>query len=279
MLKWHIEKKADLTVSAIPCDIKHASEFGVIGINKDWRIVDFTEKPANPAHIPGSPDLSLASMGNYIFSKDALLDILIDKAGKARGNDFGKEIIPNILKSHRVWAYDFSTNEIPGMVEAERGYWRDVGDLDQYFATSMDLVSVTPTFNLYNNLWPIRSFHTPAPPAKFVFADFGNRVGLATDSLVSEGCVISGGAVNRCVLSPDCRINSFSTVEESVLMEGVEVGRNAKIRKAIIDKRVVIPPGTEIGFDLKKDKKRFHVTDNGVVVVRKGSKITELETA
>jgi glucose-1-phosphate adenylyltransferase len=176
----------------------------------------------------------------------------------------------------KVYAYDFATNEIPGEDEHNRGYWRDVGTIDSYYAAALDLVSVTPLFNLYNQRWPVISAPLHLPPGKFVFADSkSQRIGIATDSLVSDGSIISGGTINRCVLHPRVRVNSYADIDESILMDGVEVGRHSKIRKAIIDKGVKIPPGTTIGYDLEEDRERFTVTESGIVVVSKGTRIEE----
>lgn len=271
MLSYHIKKGAELTVSAIPKAIKEASSFGIIEVDREWRIKGFEEKPKNPKPIPGRPDMALVSMGNYIFNTEVLLEeVTVDAEKKDSRHDFGKDIIPSIRKKRRLFVYDFASNKIPGMTPAEKGYWMDVGSLDAYWQASMDLVAVSPVFNLYNGEWPIRTYYPTCPPAKFVFADKErDRVGIATDSMVSEGCIISGGQINRSILSPQVRINSYSYVTESILMEGVNVGRHAKIKRAIIDKYVDIPQGMEIGYNIKEDKKRFYVTDSGIVVVPK----------
>ncbi len=271
MIRQHIDTGADLTVSAIPFPVDKSNQFGIIEVDEKWRIKGFEEKPSAPKHIPGRKDFSLVSMGNYIFSTDALIKTVEEDAQMETDHDFGKNIITSMIDEYKVYAYDFNTNEVPGMNEEERGYWRDVGDMDQYWETSQDLVNVSPVFNLYNNQWPIRCFYPPYPPAKFVFADAGKRIGMATDSLISEGCIISGGQVNRSILSPHCRVNSYAHVDESVLMEGVKIGRSAKVRRAIIDKRVTIPPNTEIGYNPEEDRKRFHVTGKGIVVIPKGA--------
>ncbi len=270
-LAFHIKNNADLTVSALPYPREKAKEFGVIEATPDMRIRRFHEKPRDPQLMPGSSDMSFVSMGNYIFSKKALVQIIKEDAAKDTEHDFGKNIISSMLDRYNVFAYDFSNNVVPGAEERERGYWRDVGNLDQYWEASMDLVNVTPVFNLYNDKWPISCYYPPAPPAKFVFADIGGRAGIATDSLISEGSIISGGRVNRCVLSPHCRINSYAHVEESVLMEGVTVGRNTKIRRAIIDKHVHVPSDITIGYNRIADEKRFSVTESGITVVAKGA--------
>lgn len=270
MLRYHVAKKAEMTISAIPKPLDVASSFGVIEVDADWRVIGFEEKPKHPKPIPNRHGMALCSMGNYVFDRDVLVDWLEEDAAKDTAHDFGKNIIPSKYANGRVYAYDFSSNAVPGMEEKERGYWRDVGTLDEYFSASMDLVEVSPVFSLYNRQWPIRTFTPFNPPAKFVFADEDNRrIGSATDSLVSEGCVISGGRIHRCILSPGVRINSFCQVEESILMEGVSVGRYSRIRNAIIDKYVEIPPHTEIGYDPEEDRRRFHVTASGLVVISK----------
>ncbi len=275
MLDFHMEKEADCTVAAIPVPIAEGREFGIIKVGEDGRMIDFLEKPKDPPPMPGNPDMCLASMGNYLFKTDSLVrEVVRDAADDKSAHDFGKNIISNMFKESRVFVYDFATNSYPGMLDKERGYWKDVGNIDVYYDSNMELTQVDPTFNLYNDRWPIFTTRHNFPPAKFVFADKDTgRVGHATDSLVSEGCILSGGHVHRCVLSPKVRVNSFTEIEDSILFENVEVGRRCKIRKAIIDKNVVVPAGTTIGFDPEEDKKRFHVTPNGVVVIPKGMKL------
>lgn len=277
MFEYHLQKKAELTVSAVPKPVAEATSMGVIQVDKDWHIIGFEEKPQKPKEIPGRPGFALVSMGNYIFNRGSVVEQL-RKDAKARSvshHDFGKDIIPKMIASKQVFAYDFTTNSIPGMDEKESGYWRDVGSIDEYFKANMDLVDVTPRLNLYNPLWPIRTTNLPYPPAKFVFANEPEgRVGYATDSLVSEGCIISGGHVHKSVLSPSVRINSFAEVTDSILMEGVDIGRYCRIRNAIIDKEVSLPPHTEIGYDRKKDEKRFVVSESGIVVVPKKAIVT-----
>jgi glucose-1-phosphate adenylyltransferase len=270
MLNLHIRKKADLTIAAIPKPIEEARSFGVIEVDNNWRVIGFKEKPDNPIPIPKNPKKGLVSMGNYIFNKDIIIEELKRDADEETDHDFGKDIITSMLKKYKLYAYDFTKNIIPGMARYERTYWRDVGDIDAYWQANMDLVSVSPLFDLYNHKWPLRTYYPILPPAKFVFADRGkDRIGIATDSIVSEGCIISGGQINRSVLSPRVRINSYSHVTESILFEGVNVGRYAKIKRAIIDKFVNIPPGMEIGYDLNKDRERFYVTKSGIVVIHK----------
>jgi len=219
-------------------------------------------------------------MGNYIFKANVMIDVLQRNALRNSGIDFGKEIIPEMYPRMKVMAYDFATNYIDGEDALNQGYWRDVGTVDSYFAAVMDLVAVTPLFNLYNPKWPMVSAPMHLPPAKFVFADSkSQRVGIATDSLVSDGTIISGGTINRCVLHPRVRIHSYADVDESILMDGVEIGRHCRIRRTIVDKGVKIPAGTTIGYDHEVDRERFTVTDSGIVVVPKGAHVEEKVTA
>lgn len=273
MLDFHNQRRADCTVAVIPVPIKEGSDFGILDVGPDGEVRNFVEKPKNPPPMPGNPDMCLASMGNYIFNTDTLVrEVIADAKLEGSSHDFGKSILATINKRARVYAYDFQQNMVPGLGKRERGYWRDVGTLDAYFQANMDLITVEPIFNLYNQQWPIRTATMSMPPAKFVFNDIGQkRVGRAADSLVSEGCIISGGMVERSVLSQRVRVNSWSSVSDSILMENVEIGRHCDIRKAIIDKNVTIPPGTKIGVDLEDDRKRFHVTESGIVVIPKGA--------
>jgi len=270
MYGYHKEKDAVLTIAAIPKPLSLAKQYGVIEIDENWRITGFQEKPDNPTPIPGRPDMALVSMGNYIFNRKELVDWVKEDANMETAHDFGKDIIPSKYKEHPVYAYDFSRNSIPGMEEKEKGYWHDVGTIDEYFKASMELVDVTPVINMYNDQWPLNTYTPNAPPAKFVFADKVNqRVGLATDSMVSEGCVISGSKLHRCILSPLVKVNSFCELEECILMGNVTIGRHCKIKKAIVDKYVNIPVGTVIGYDAEADRKRFTVTESGITVISK----------
>jgi glucose-1-phosphate adenylyltransferase len=270
MIDFHLEKNADLTVAAIPVPREAARSFGVIHVDADWRMVAFVEKPPDPPEMPGRPGWALASMGNYIFNTEVLVKELARDAKGEGGHDFGRNILPHMVEK-RSYVYDFSRNEIPGQPDRERGYWRDVGTIDSYWSANMDLVQVEPVFDLYNPRWPVHTWQRTLPPAKFVFADEENaRMGIATDSLVSEGCIISGGRIDRSVLSPSVRVNSFSHVEESILMSGVDVGRRARVRRAIVDKNVHIPSGASVGLDPEEDKRRFTVSEGGIVVIPKG---------
>lgn len=274
MLDFHKENNADLSISGIPIPIEEASEFGIMEVDENWRLINFVEKPNyRPKSIPGNPNMCLASMGNYIFDKDILLDALNRDAVKEdSSHDFGKNVIPMLLgEGKNIYVYNFAQNTFPGMTKAEQGYWKDVGSIDAYWQANMDLLSYNPELNLYSKEWPLRTFNYNYPPAKFVWEE-GDRVGMATNSMVSEGCIISGGGLSHCVLSPKVRINSYSSVTDSILMENVEVGRYSQIRKAIIDKNVVIPPHTKIGFNRDDDIRRgFHVSEGGVTVVPKGA--------
>jgi glucose-1-phosphate adenylyltransferase len=275
MLDHHIEREAGLTVAAVPVPIEEASLFGIIEVDREWRMVGFEEKPEKPKEIPNRPGWALASMGNYIFNNDELVrEIKNDAENTASAHDFGRNIITSMFERCPVYVYDFSSNIVPGSTEHDKGYWKDVGDIDTYWKAHMEMVAVTPVFNLYNYQWPIRTGFKPLPPAKFVFAnEKQRRVGIATDSMVSEGCIISGGHINRSVLGPNVRINSFSYVTDCVLLEGVEVGRYAQIRNTIIDKHSYIGAGVRIGYDLEEDRKRFTVTPSGIVVIPRQSRV------
>jgi glucose-1-phosphate adenylyltransferase len=278
MIDAHVDKGCDASVAVIPVSKQEARDFGVIEVDEAGRIVGFHEKVQDPPGMPGNPEMCLASMGNYVFNTKALMDQLNRDAGSEESmHDFGRDVLPRMVANGQtVYAYDFATNLIPGEDEHGRGYWRDIGAVDAYWQAQMDLIEIHPHFNLYNTFWPIRTGVTHDPPAKFVFRDEVHaRVGIATDSLVSHGCIISGGRIHRSVLSVGCRINSFSEVEESVLFENVRIGRHARLRRCIIDKDVEIPQGSEIGFNLEVDRKRFHVTDQGIVVIPKRAKLEE----
>lgn len=274
MLQYHKKHCADLTISAIPIPISEASEFGIIEVDENWKLINFVEKPQHkPRPMPNNPNMCLASMGNYIFKKEILLDALErDAKMENSSHDFGKNVIPMLLNEGKnIYIYNFNDNKFAGMSEAERGYWRDVGCVDAYWQANMDLLVANPELNLYSNKWPLRTFNYNYPPAKFIWQE-GDRVGMATNSLVSEGCIVSGGIISKCVLSPKVRINSYSQVTESILMEDVNVGRYSEIRRAIIDKNVDIPPYTKIGFNREEDERRgFYVSPNGVTVVPKGA--------
>jgi glucose-1-phosphate adenylyltransferase len=274
MVDFHRQVNADLTVGVVEIDKSKSTQFGVIEVDDKGKISDFQEKPATPKTIPNHPDKIYASMGIYVFNNPILKDLLFEDAEeKSSNHDFGKDIIPKMLKKGlKVVIYNFIDEN-----KQEAKYWRDIGTIDAYYEANMDLVEISPVFNLYDQNWPIRTYQEQFPPAKTVFSgeEITGRVGLALDSLVSGGCVIIGGQVKRSLLSPNVKINSFAHVDESILMEGVNVGRYAKIKKSIIDKDVNIPEGTVIGYDLEEDKKRFYVTESGIVVVAKKTEIKE----
>jgi glucose-1-phosphate adenylyltransferase len=275
MVDAHIQTEADATVAVIPVPVEEARAFGILEIDDRGKVIAFDEKPMHPKEMPGRPGWALASMGNYVFTQKLLLEELARDASGDSAHDFGRNILPEMVARGRdVFAYDFSQNEVPGSHPNERGYWRDVGTISAYWKANLDLVKVVPDFDLYNPRWPLRTWTRPLPPAKFVFADPGDgsghaRMGIATDSLVSEGCIVSGGRIDRTVLSPQVRVNSFAYVEESIILDSVDIGRHCRIRRAIIDKGVRVPPNTEIGYDPEADARRFTVSD-GIVVVPKG---------
>jgi glucose-1-phosphate adenylyltransferase len=267
MIAFHLEKGADLTVAAIRMGRRLSREFGVIEIDEDWRVTGFQEKPEEPKTIPGDPGGILASMGIYVFDTEVLVRRLIEDARSDSSHDFGKDILPMMIGKDQVFAFDFRQGDCGGT-----GYWRDVGTIDAYYEANMDLISVTPQLNLYDSQWPILTYQPTSPPAKTVWIEEG-RVGTALNSIISNGCIISGGNVKRSLLSPKVTVHSFSEVEGSILLEGVDVGRKAKIKKAIVDKEVQIPQGMEIGFHLDEDAKRFTVTASGIVVVPRGIRL------
>ncbi len=271
MIDVHREQNADLTVGVVEIDKSKSKHLGVIEADADGKVIGFHEKPTNPRTIPRKPDKIYGSMGIYVFNQSVLMQELLEDAKNHKSShDFGKDIIPQMLKKGlKVIAYDFRKKN------NEEEYWRDIGTIDAYYEANMELIQVNPTFNLYDQEWPLRTFQEQYPPVKTVHSGDveEGRVGLMLDSIVSEGCVVSGGRVQRSILSPNVRINSFSEVYDSILMESVNVGRHAKIKRAIIDKDVNIPQGTIIGFNLEEDKKRFFVSEAGIVVVAKGTEI------
>lgn len=270
MIDYHLEHEADVTIAAYPTPVEDGRRFGVLQVDQDWRIEEFQEKPSSPNPIPGRDSHCLASMGNYIFSVEKLVELLNrDAADPGSQHDFGKNVLPMALEEgYRLFAYDFARNPIPGQ-DAPNTYWRDVGTLDSYWAASMDLVAIEPQFDLYNERWPLRTSAEFSPPAKFVHEEEG-RVGRALNSLVAGGVILSGSTVRQSVLGRRVRVHSHSVVENSVLFDDVELGRGCVIRNAIIDKNVVIPDGTQIGVDSEEDRARgFSVTESGIVAVPK----------
>lgn len=284
--EYHENTGADVSVALLEVDRSTASEFGIAQVDNDFRIRAWAEKPKDPQPIPDDPDRSLASMGIYLFRTDLLLELL----RKTDADDFGGDIIPRLIDDYKVMAYPYRRlNRIKDYIHVvdtdgirrlklvdgtrDSQYWRDVGTLDAYWNANMDLTGIDPFFNLYGSLWPIRTFQRQYPPAKFVFNQpdsTPSRVGMAVDSLVSPGCIISGAIVRSSVLSYNVTVQSWASVDESVVMDNVEIGRNCRIKKAIIDKHNAIPPGTQLGIDPQEDRKTFHVTPRGIVVVPKG---------
>jgi glucose-1-phosphate adenylyltransferase len=276
MLQQHVDFGADVTVAVIEIPVQEAArQFGVIEVDKDYRIKGFDEKPAHPKESPHHAGYCNASMGIYIFNTHLMIPILLaDSEDPKSAHDFGKDVLPRIISKHRVFAFNFIDEN-----RKDALYWRDVGTLDAYYEANMDLVSVSPVFNLYDKDWPLRTWQHQYPPAKFVFAD-PERMGVALDSIVGGGSIVSGGRVQRCIVGYDVRVNSYCEVSDSILYNHVNVGRHSRIRRAIIDRHVTLPERAEIGYDTEADRRRFHVTDSGiVVVVRQESLIEEPEAA
>lgn len=273
MLEMHEAQRADITIAAYPTPVADAHRFGIMQVDARGRVTEFQEKPTDPKPMPDRAGFALASMGNYIFRRQVLQDLLeVDAREEGSQHDFGKNILPRALKDgYHIQTYDFTRNPIPGR-DTLNTYWRDVGTLQAYHEASMDLVSMNPEFDLYNPQWPLRTANEYSPPAKFVH-ESGERVGRAPNSLVAGGCIISGGVVRESILFRWVRVNSYSEVFRSVIFDEVDIGRHAKVKNAIIDKGVRVPPNTQIGHDLAQDKARgFTVTDEGIVVVPKGYK-------
>ncbi len=264
LIAQHIAAGADMTVAAIEMPVEEARRFGVLQVDSLDRVDGFEEKPERPRAMPDKPDHALASMGVYVFNTDVLRRACCEDAERMTSHDFGKDIIPRLIEDRRVYAYRFQDEN-----KKEAQYWRDVGTIESYWEANMDLVSVDPFFNLYDREWPIRTRMPMSPPAKFVFGDVGRRFGVAVDSVVAPGCIVSGGMVRRSLLSQDVRVNSYALVEDSILMRGVTVGRHCRIRNAIIEKEVHIPEGTVIGREAAPDTLRFHTTPGGITVIER----------
>jgi len=269
MVDYHKDKEAAVTVATIPVQIESADKFGVVGVDNEMQILGFEEKPKKPKSMPGDPDWALISMGNYMFETKTLLEALESDASNVRSShDFGTDILPYLVRERRkVYAYDFRKNRIPTAFKGEEpSYWRDVGTIEAYYEASMDVKTVDPSLNLYNQSWPVRAVSYSDAPAKFVFDEEGRR-GMALNSVVAEGTIISGSLLKDSVIGRNVRIHSYCVIEETVIMNRVEVGRGCQIRRAIIDKNVYIPPGTKIGYSADEDRQRYFVTDAGIVVI------------
>lgn len=267
MIEFHVNTGAKATVAAIPVDRRYASEFGVIEAERDGRIIGFHEKNPDAPSIPGDPNLVYASMGNYIFSAETLLDELkTDAANPDSIHDFGRNILPSMVNRSELYAYNFQTNRIPGDPDDQTPYWRDVGTIESYYDASMDLRAVSPALNLYNRQWTLRTAGYSDAPAKFIFDEQGRR-GQAIDSIVAGGSILSGGMARGSVLGRNVRVHSGAVVEDSVLFDNCNIGRRARVRRAILDKNVQVPEGATIGFDIDRDRQLYHVTETGIVVV------------
>ena len=275
MVDFHRKRGADITIGALRVGVDEARQFGVMQTDLEHRVTGFEEKPANPTSLPEDPDVCLASMGIYVFNARFLYEQLCDDATCSNSDhDFGKNIIPGAINDYNVFAFPFLDEN-----NKRDAYWRDVGTIDAYYEATMDLIDVDPQLNLYDQKWPVRSHQPMLPPPKFVFGSEGSstRRGIALDSIVAQGAIISGGSVSRSVVGPNVRVNSYASVEDSILFEGVDVGRRCRLRRVIVDKGVRIPPETEIGFDPQADRERgFTVTDSGLVVIARGEHIRSL---
>jgi glucose-1-phosphate adenylyltransferase len=274
MVDQHLAGGAGVTVGGLRVPIEQASEFGVMEVGADGQqIAAFHEKPKDPVGLPDAPDEVFASMGNYVFGAKDLIDaVTADAKNDASSHDVGRDIIPMFVERGAAQVFDFASFDVPGVSERERGYWRDIGTLDAYYEAHLDLISPDPIFNLYNADWPILKAADRLPPAKFVFEDPGHT-GMAVDSMVCAGAIISGGRVRKSVISPEVNVRSGAEVDGSVILHGAEIGEGSVVRNAIVDKNVVIEPGAELGVDLELDRKRFVVSPGGIVVVGKGARV------
>ncbi|MFZ5503026.1 MAG: glucose-1-phosphate adenylyltransferase [Pseudomonadota bacterium] len=266
LLAFHVDNKADMTVACLEVPLEDAKAFGVMATNEEGRVVEFAEKPDNPAHIPGNPEKSLASMGIYVFNTQFLFEQLIRDADEPKSShDFGKDLIPHMVEKYRVFAQSFEQSCV-GQGADQAPYWRDVGTIDSYWEANMELTKVLPDLNMYDQVWPIWTNQAQLPPAKFVFDEDGRR-GMAVDSLISGGCIVSGSTIRRAVLFSDVRVNSYCNIEDSVLLPNVDVGNNVILKRTIVDKNCTLPDGLQAGLNPEEDRKRFHVSPNGITLI------------
>ncbi len=264
MVEFHKAKRADITVAARPVPLAEAGDFGVLTVNQDGRIVGFAEKVRNPRAIPGQPDLALASMGNYLFHPDVLMEALEGAISRGAAHDFARDIIPALMADHRVYAYDFRQNRIPGVVAGgDPAYWRDVGTIEAYFDAHMEILGERPPLNLRNHHWPIRTATYSEPPATILCGDGAG----VEDSLIAEGCAVMGGEIRRAILGRNVLVHRDSLIEEAVINDRAEIGEGARVRRAILDKGAVVPPRARIGYDREADRKCYHVSESGITVV------------
>ena len=265
ILAYHVAKNADMTVACLEVPREQAKDFGVMGINDDWRVTSFVEKPSDPPSIPGQPDMALASMGIYVFNAPFLYEQLArDTLTQSSSHDFGKDLIPYLVPRYRVYAQSFDESCVG--TEGKPSYWKDVGTVDAYWEANMDLTRVTPDLNLYDQDWPIWTHQEQLPPAKFIFDDEGRR-GFATDSMVSGGCIVSGSSIRRSMLFSNVRVNSYGSIEDSVILPDVQVNRHVRLRRVVVDKNCVLPEGLTAGFDPVEDRKRFLVSERGITLI------------
>ena len=271
MLQYHVDKKADLSIACIEVPREEATRFGIVSVDDNYTINSFVEKPTTPPEIPGQPGFSFVNMGIYVFNANVLRDVLVEMESKnLKAHDFGKDVLPYMVESKmNVLAYKFYDEN-----KKQKPYWKDIGTIDSYYEASMDLISVIPEFNFYDLSWPMRTYQFQFPPAKTVSHE-GERVGRTLNSLICDGSIVSGGLVERSLLGPNVKVNSFAYITDSIIMNNCKIGRHTRIRRAIIDKNVDIPEGYEIGFDLEGDKKKFTVTESGIVVVAKNQVLPE----
>lgn len=272
MVEHHFRSGAGVTVAAIPVPLHEGPQFGVIEAGEDGRILQFHEKSPTPPSMPGDPTRCLASMGNYVFDTDVLIDAVTPKPGVFEPSDMGGDVIPELTDRGIAGVYDFSTNEVPGQMAAERGYWRDVGSLDAYFDTNMDLIAPLPLFDLYNPEWPVYSLQQQLPPAKLSMG-FEGSTPRVTNSLLCQGSIVSGGRVDRSIIGSDVFVDDGALVTDSIIFSGVRVGAGARLHRCVIDKNVDVVPDSHIGVDRAHDAEHFSISDNGVVVVPKGFKL------